>query len=126
MVLKTQKKPKIAHGKDPASHGATGASSEIQSGKTVEQLIYELKNGSNEIVRSSAAGALGNLKAEKAVGPLIQALKDQHVYVRHGAAWALGEIKAEKAVGALKEALNDADEVTRGKATEALRKIQGM
>ncbi len=93
--------------------------------KKVEQLLQDLKKGKDEIVRSSAAGALGQLKAEKAVEPLIQALKDSHVYVRHGAAWALGEIKSVKAVGALTEALKDADETTRAKAAEALAKIQG-
>jgi|SRR5208283_415237 len=102
-----------------------GAASSDPSGKSVDKLIEELKHGKDEIVRSSAAGTLGYLKAEKAITPLIQALKDTHVYVRHGAAWALGEIKSEKAVGALKQALNDADEVTRAKAAEALAKIQG-
>ena len=125
MMTKSQKKPNSAVRKnDPAAPGVT-ATSEIQTGKTVEQLIYDLKNGDNEMVRSAAAGALGHLKSEKAVSALIQALKDRHVYVRHGAAWALGEIKSEKAVAPLKQALNDDDEVTRGKAAEALGKIQG-
>jgi len=90
----------------------------------VEQLINDLRHGENEMVRSSAAGELGHMKAAKAVSPLIAALKDTHPYVRHGAAWALGEIGADRAVGPLKEAMNDDDEITRGKAAEALGKIE--
>jgi HEAT repeat protein len=111
--------------KKPETLKKPGAASSASSEKTVDKLIQDLKQGENEIVRSSAAGALGQLKAKKAIDPLIKALNDTHVYVRHGAAWALGEIKAEKAVTALKQALNDADEVTRAKAAEALAKIKG-
>jgi len=118
--MKVSKTKKAA---TPTAGNPVAASSD-PSGKSVDQLIQELKTGKDEIVRSSSAGALGQLKAEKAVGSLIRALKDSHVYVRHGAAWALGEIKSEKAIEALKQALNDADEVTRGKAAEALEKIQ--
>ena len=126
MVSRNPKKPKLpVQKKGPAAPVDPITTSDIRSGKSVEQLIHELKTGSDEMVRSAAAGALGHLKSEKAVGPLIQALKDNHVYVRHGAAWALGEIKSKKAIGALREALNDDDEVTRGKAAEALGKIPG-
>ncbi len=93
--------------------------------KSVDQLIRELRTGENEIVRSTAAAAFGYLKSDKAVGPLIEALKDSHPYVRHGAAWALGEMKATKAVEALRQALHDDDPITRTKAAEALGKIQG-
>ena len=99
--------------------------SELCREKEVEKLIDDLRSGNDEIIRSSAAGALGHTKSEKAIGPLIAALKDNHVYVRHGAAWALGEIRSDRAVEALNDALNDADEMTRNKAAEALEKIQG-
>jgi HEAT repeat protein len=94
------------------------------TGKTADQLIKELASP-DPLVRSQAAGMLGQMRSEKAIGPLMKALKDSHVWVRHGAAWALGEIRSRKAVDALKEALNDPDETTRGKAGEALGKIQG-
>jgi hypothetical protein len=126
MVSKSKKKSNVhVHNEVKTLHMHTANTSDISPEKSVEQLIQELKEGNDEIVRSSAAGALGHIKSEKAVEPLIRALKDTHVYVRHGAAWALGEIKSEKAIEALRQALNDEDEVTRGKAAEALWKIQG-
>ena len=98
--------------------------SDLRQKKELDQLIYDLKFGSSEVVRSSAAGALGHSRSEKAIAPLIEALTDNHVHVRHRAAWALGEIKSQRAVSALKEALNDTDELMRNKAAEALGKIQ--
>ncbi len=125
MESKRKKKVKApVHDTVEPAHRDTPAPSAVAGEKSVEQLIKEL-NDPNEIVRSSAAGALGHRKATKAVVPLIRALKDPHVYVRHGAAWALGEIKAETAADALRQALQDEDAVTRGKAAEALGKIQG-
>ena len=46
---------------------------------------------SNEIpgVRSAASHSLGHIKDKRAVEPLIEALKDQDMYVRRGAAVAL-------------------------------------
>jgi len=105
------------------SRSATASKPMEYQGKTIDQLLQDLKD-QNEIVRSQAAGGLGHLKSEKAVEPLIRALKDNHAYVRHGAAWALGEIRSAKAIDPLRKALNDLDEVTRGKAAEALEKIQ--
>ncbi|WAC05879.1 MAG: HEAT repeat domain-containing protein [Methanoregula sp.] len=125
MVSKRKKKSKIpVHNKVEPARVDTAVPLDIPAEKSVEQLIQEL-NDPDEIVRSTAAGALGHRKAEKAVEPLIQALHDKHVWVRHGAAWALGEIKPETAIDALRLALNDEDEITRGKAAEALGKIQG-
>ncbi len=125
MVSKSKTKSKTpVHNKGEPAHAESIVPSGNPAEKSVEQLIKELIDPS-EIVRSSAAGALGHRKSLKAVEPLILALKDNHVYVRHGAAWALGEIKSEKAIDALRLALNDKDEITRGKAAEALGKIQG-
>jgi len=125
MVSKSKKKAKkLVTGNAEPARTDTTMPPEIPGEKSVEQLIGELSDP-DEIVRSTAAGALGHRKAEKAVEPLIQALHDKHVWVRHGAAWALGEIKSETAIDALRLALNDEDEITRGKAAEALGKIQG-
>jgi len=97
----------------------------MPEGKSVDQLIHELKEDSDEMIRSAAATALGRIKSEKSIDHLIQALNDKHVYVRHGAAWALGEIKSEKAISALyRAALADNDKLARGIAAEALWKIQ--
>ncbi len=117
MAVSRNRKKQHSPGSPPAAPGAKA--------KSVDQLIRELRHGENEIVRSTAAAAFGYMKSEKAVGPLIDALKDSHPYVRHGAAWALGEMKATKAVDALRQALHDDDPITRTKAAEALGKIQG-
>ena len=99
--------------------------SDIGSEKSVDQLIRDLIEDEDEMVRSAAAGTLGIIKSDKSIEALIRALQDRHVYVRHGAAWALGEIKSEKAIEPLyRSALTDNDRITRGKAAEALWKIQ--
>jgi HEAT repeat protein len=123
MFVKGKKKSKIPADKAGTVPEIITVPPGTPAEKSVEHLIGELRDP-DEIVRSTAAGALGYRKSEKSVEPLILALKDRHVYVRHAAAWALGEIKSEKSVEALRAALNDEDETTRGKAAEALRKIQ--
>jgi len=124
MVLKSKTKPKkpVPGTGEPARPDTT-VQPGIPAEKSIEQLIRELKNP-DEMIRSSAAGALGHRKSEQAVVPLILALKDNHVWVRHGAAWALGEIGSGSAIDALRQSMNDEDEITRGKAAEALAKIQ--
>ena len=105
--------------------GNPGAAAPGPVEKKVEQLLQDLKKGKDEIVRSSAAGALDSSKQKKQSNRSSRPSKTAMWYVRDGAAWALGEIKSVKAVGALTEALKDADETTRAKAAEALAKIQG-
>ncbi len=119
----TTAKKKRRTGQARASPAPAGA--DVPEEKSVDQLIRELRRGENEIVRSTAAGWLGHMKSEKAVLPLIEALRDEHPYVRHGAAWALGEMRSARAVEALRQALHDDDTITRVKAAEALGKIQG-
>jgi len=126
MVPKNKKKTKEPVRKKESPGGTDAVKTpDIRQEKETARLIHDLSFGSDEIIRSKAAGALGHARSEEAIGPLIEALRDPHVYVRHGAAWALGEIKSDRAVDALKEALSDADEITRNKAAEALEKIQG-
>ena len=48
---------------------------------------------------------LGKIKDARAVGPLIEALKDEEVLVRISAAVALGELKDTRAITPLKSAL---------------------
>jgi HEAT repeat protein len=125
-MLKNKNKPKSPYLDSPKTDRLNNnANADHQSEILVDFLILKLKYDKDEIVRASAAGALGRIKSEKSVDPLIYALKDRHTYVRHIAAWALGEIASTKAIDALKQtALIDDDELTRGKATEALWKIQ--
>lgn len=56
-------------------------------------------------MRSSAASALGEIGTERAVGVLIEALKDTNSYVRRSAAEALGQISDKGIVNGLTEAL---------------------
>ncbi len=76
----------------------------------VPSLIKAMGDDENPRVRAGAAAALGMYygdrrsresieKEERAIDPLIKALKDQDPRVRLNAAFSLGELKARKAVG---------------------------
>ena len=88
----------------------------------VKPLIEALKDGAEDVaVRMKAAEVLGEIGDERAVEPLIQALKDKDEFVRQCAAEALGEIGDERAVETLNQALKD--EWVREEAAKALKKI---
>jgi HEAT repeat protein len=74
-----------------------------------------------DIVAQVAADTLGKL-GDRAVDPLIEALKDKSPSVRRNAALALKELggKAKKAVSPLIEALRNGDAATRPAAAAAL------
>ncbi|MCJ7714956.1 MAG: HEAT repeat domain-containing protein, partial [Anaerolineales bacterium] len=74
--------------------------------------------GSDEELRSGAAGALGNLGDVRAVAPLIAALKTEGKEVRFRIIGALGRLGDRKAVEPLLEALDD--EEVRGAAASSL------
>lgn len=76
----------------------------------------------DEDLRVEAAKALSNM-GEKAVEPLIAALKDEDACVRFLAAGALGDIGDERAVEPLIAALSDEHSYVREYAAEALGKI---
>jgi HEAT repeat protein len=71
-----------------------------------EKLIKALKNTRAE-TREDAAFALGELRAEDAVIPLIDALDDWNIDVRSASAKALGEIGDIRAVDPLARAVRD-------------------
>ncbi len=73
--------------------------------------------------RGGAAYTLGLLGDERAVDPLIAALKDEDAVVRVAAARALGRIGDERAVDPLIGALQDEDEIVREAAAWALGSI---
>ncbi len=82
-----------------------------------------LKYGNDE-VRADAVEALGNTSDERAVEPLIEALRnDTNESVRIKAAWALGEINDTRAIDPLIEALRNDDWPVQYYAAEALGKI---
>ena len=123
------------------------ALSRIKDPSVVELLTLALRDGNSDI-RERAVEALDKLgwKPEddmaearyfivkkqwkklaklgnKAVAPLIEALRDKTQPVRWGAAWALGEIKDVRAVEPLVEALKDEDSWIQMDAVQALGKI---
>ncbi len=80
------------------------------------------------LVRSEVAHALGIIKGDTVVEPLIRALEDDaRATVRQSAAWALGEIKGDAATTALITALKkDKQGVVRQESAIALGKIKGQ
>lgn len=73
--------------------------------------------------RRAAATVLGEIKAEEAVGPLIELLQGEHPSVHRAAAEALGKIKAGEAAGPLIERLQDEDAGMRRVAAWVLSMI---
>ena len=80
------------------------------------------------LVRSEVAHALGIIKGDTVIEPLIRALEDDaRATVRQNAAWALGEIKGDAATTALITALKkDKQGVVRQESAIALGKIKGQ
>ncbi len=90
----------------------------------VPVLIDTLKNPYEvESVRYLAAEALGEMEAEAAAAPLLDALGDENVAVRYSAASALSHLGGETAVKGLVEALRDENEFVRSQVAFALGKI---
>ena len=75
-------------------------------------------------MREHAAKTLGAIGDERAVEPLITALKDKNGFVIIAAAGALGEIKDTRAVEPLITALKDKNEFVVRAAAEALVEIK--
>ena len=80
------------------------------------------------LVRSEVAHALGIIKGDTVIEPLVRALEDDgRATVRQNAAWALGEVKGDAATTALITALKkDKQGVVRQEAAIALGKIKGQ
>lgn len=95
----------------------------LGSGRAADAFIAGLKEGTSWYVRSANATALGKIKSEKGIEPLIEALKDENEKVRRAAVLALMEIKSGKTVDALAGALEDEDFEVRMYAKEALKRI---
>jgi len=96
--------------------------SEIIQKENVPALLAILKDASlPAIVRENAAGALGEIGDERAVRPLIEALKETRI--RRGVAIALGRMKAEEAAEVLKELASQA-KPRRGAARWALSQLE--
>ena len=75
-------------------------------------------------MRWSAVEALGNIKSETAVQPLINTLKDEEYYVRWSAAEALGKICTFKSKKQLEDLLGSDHEFSVNTAFEILYEIE--
>ena len=108
----------------------------IKIGKpAVPALIEALQDQSNPFTRRwEAAKALGAIKDERAVEPLIKAMSDENEVVRRVTAEALGRLGDKRAIPVLKKALRDPKYYfdkrtgrkryyTRESAAEALEKL---
>ena len=80
------------------------------------------------LVRSEVARALGVIKGETVIEPLVRALEDDgRATVRQSAAWGLGEVKGDPTIPPLVNALKkDKQGVVRQEAAIALGKIKGQ
>lgn len=80
------------------------------------------------LVRSEVARALGIIKGDTVIEPLVNALKDDgRATVRQSAAWALGEVKGDATIDPLVTALKkDKQGAVRQEAAIALGKIKGQ
>ena len=77
----------------------------LQIGEAIDDRLIAALKDKNSSVRWQAAGVLGRLKCEKAIGPLIEVLADADWMVRDEAAVALIKIASEKVIKPLNDAL---------------------
>ncbi len=84
----------------------------------VPRLLEALESEDRDTVRF-AIYALGSIKAEAAVEPIIRFLDDPSPEIRQNAVFALGMIRAEAATEHLIRALKDEDPLVRGYAASA-------
>jgi HEAT repeat protein len=89
--------------------------------KTVGLLMREIEE--RKIPKLYAIELLGESRSDKAIEPLILALKDSDSNVRKNAVEALGKIGSDKAIEPLILALKDSDYHVRRNVVEALGKI---
>ena len=92
--------------------------------RAIEPLIQFLNVDYQDIRKAKVALILGRIKSKKAVGPLIQALKDDDPIVRKKTAEALGRIGSERAVKPLIQALKNDEAGVRKNAAKALGEIK--
>jgi HEAT repeat protein len=88
-----------------------------------EDVLIELLNDDDPLIKVAACEALGNLKSRKAVEHIFPLLYDINFWVRSCACIALGEIGDKKALAQLLEKLQDESHWVRSAACEALGKI---
>ncbi|MDJ1177014.1 HEAT repeat domain-containing protein [Roseofilum capinflatum] len=75
----------------------------------IPALVGCLQDPNDPDLRTYAAGALGDRADPRAIGPLMEALKDDHPNVKYHSIEALGRLKANEAVEALLEIATQED-----------------
>ena len=103
---------------------ALDALAESDDNSAILHLGKALVNDQDDDVRASAAEALGSLRDERALVPLVQALRDSNPQVREGAVNGLCQIGGENVMQALKGCLSDKDEALRKIAADALKRLE--
>jgi len=93
----------------------------VKDKESVEGLIGALKTD-NTLFKNAIAKALGDIKCESAVEPLLELLKDDHSKV--SGIKALGDIGGESVVLPIINMLNDKDGEVRSTAVNALGQIK--
>jgi hypothetical protein len=89
--------------------------------EAVQALSNALLHRDSLYVRRHSAWALGQIHDERAVPALVEAARDQDIYLRHIVVDALGEIKCVGAIAALGEILmKDVDKNIRRRAADKL------
>lgn len=86
------------------------------------RLIDALMVGSYP-TRTMAALALGKLRAQFALGELVETLYEQHILCRMAALWALGKIGGADITNLLEDSIQDHDEAVRLVARTALTEL---
>jgi hypothetical protein len=102
----------------------TASPMDSEDDREIFRLGAVLVRDKDEDARAEAAQALGEIGDEKALIPLIQALKDRNVQVRETAITALCEIGGEHVVKALEGCLSDQDQEVQKAAEQALSRLE--
>jgi HEAT repeat protein len=91
--------------------------------RVIEAIIRLLAEEPDDMVRPSAAAALGTMRDQRAVEPLIAALADGYVVVRQYAAQSLGMLGDARAIEPLKILLSDSEPSVREAAETAINRL---
>ena len=96
-------------------------------GAAADELVSLLAQDSDPVVRTIAAGGLGNIGGERAIGALKAALVDEDGSVRKRAIFELGRIGKDEVAEALAEVLGaDPDADIRQFAARALARLNSI
>ena len=102
----------------------TFATAREATAERLHELARTLTHSKHDKARIAAAVSLGRLNDQRAIKPLLAALKDPNRVVRAVAATALGKLGDPGALPLLQRATKDHDNMVRKRAVEAIAFIQ--